>query len=172
MLPFSERVWSVPRSRHLPALNRGIAVPKNPTTIGGHLRRRRLELGIHQSEAARILKVSTVTLSRWECDKVDPVWEHHRHIIEYLGHDPFQSCGLKDPYGNETNGGASFSPPSLGQSLKTRRLELKLTREECAQRFRVDPKTLRSWENGLRQPSRIHRDAIRGFLSSRIASEA
>jgi len=89
MLPFSDRVWSVPRSRYLPAQNRGIVVPKDPTTIGGHLRRRHLELGIHQSEAARILQVSSVTLSRWECDKVYPTWPQQTRVSDYLGYDPF-----------------------------------------------------------------------------------
>src|SRR6185503_10995922 len=69
-LPFCERVVCVPRDKHLPSHNRGVPVPKTPTAIGGHLRRRRLQLKIHQAEAARILKVSSVTLSRWECDKV------------------------------------------------------------------------------------------------------
>ena len=64
---------------------------------------------ILQSEAAARLKVSTVTLSRWECDKVDPTWEHHGGLIEYLGYDPFPACGLRDPYSNETLGVASLS---------------------------------------------------------------
>ena len=40
------------------------------TPFGGHLRRRRLQLKLHQWQAAQKLNVSTVTLSRWECDKV------------------------------------------------------------------------------------------------------
>src|SRR5256885_1672206 len=59
--PFCDRVVSIPQSRYLPSRNRGIPVPKQPTTIGGHLRKRRLQLQIHQSEAAAKLKVSTVT---------------------------------------------------------------------------------------------------------------
>jgi transcriptional regulator with XRE-family HTH domain len=102
---FCDRVVSIPRTRYLPSRNRGIPVPKQPTTIGGHLRRRRLQLQIHQSEVAVRLKVSTVTLSRWECDKVYPTWEHHPRLIEYLGYDPFVSCGLRDSYGNETPDG-------------------------------------------------------------------
>lgn len=74
MLPLSDRMVCRPRSRYLHSHNRGIPVPKEPTTIGQHLRKRRLQLRIHQSEAARMLKVSTVTLSRWECDKVYPTW--------------------------------------------------------------------------------------------------
>ncbi|MBU6399313.1 MAG: helix-turn-helix domain-containing protein [Verrucomicrobia bacterium] len=67
-------------------------MPRQPATIGGHLRKRRLQLRIFQAEAARRLGVSTVTLSRWECDKVQPTAPYHPRIIEYLGCDPFTRC--------------------------------------------------------------------------------
>jgi predicted transcriptional regulator len=89
MLPFCERVVNVARDKYLPSHNRNVPVPKHPTTIGGHLRRRRLQLRIFQSEAARRLKVSTVTLSRWECDKLLPTSSHHARVIQYFGYNPF-----------------------------------------------------------------------------------
>jgi DNA-binding transcriptional regulator YiaG len=94
MLPFYERSMRISRDKYLPSHNRGIQVPKEPTTIGGHLRRRRLQLKIFQPEAARRLGVSTVSLSRWECDKVFPTAPHHAQIVEYLGFNPFNS-GIK-----------------------------------------------------------------------------
>jgi transcriptional regulator with XRE-family HTH domain len=60
-------------------------------TIGGHLRRRRAELRLGQSQASYSLGISTVTLSRWECDKVYPTAPHHPRIVEYLGYDPFNN---------------------------------------------------------------------------------
>ena len=89
MLPFGDRGVRTPRIKYLPSHNRGIPVPANPTTLGGHLRRRRLQLSIFQPEAARQLRVSTVTLSRWEGDKLLPSAPYHARIVEYLGHDPF-----------------------------------------------------------------------------------
>jgi DNA-binding transcriptional regulator YiaG len=80
----------IARDKYLPSRNRGIQVPKEPTTIGGHLKRRRLQLKIFQPEAARRLAVSTVSLSRWECDKVFPTAPHHPQIVEYLGFNPFE----------------------------------------------------------------------------------
>ena len=85
MLPISDRVLRIARDKYLPSHNRGIQVPKQPTTIGGHLRRRRLQLRIFQSEAARKLGVSTVSLSKWERDKVYPTWPHQPRIVEYPG---------------------------------------------------------------------------------------
>jgi transcriptional regulator with XRE-family HTH domain len=167
MLPSCERTIFCSRASYLPSHNRGIPIAKQPKTIGEHLRRRRAQLHHHQSQAARLLNVSTVTLSRWECDKIYPVWKHHQLIIDYLGYDPFPSCGLKDPYGNETNGVASFSPTPLCQRLKTRRLELKLTVKECAKNLDVDPKTLRSWEAGTRQLLGENKTRIVAFVGTR-----
>jgi DNA-binding XRE family transcriptional regulator len=91
MLPFCDRVVRISRDKYLPSHNRGIPVPKEPTTIGGHLRRRRLQLKVFQPQAARMLRVSTVSLSRWECDKVFPTEPFHRQIAQYLGHNPFKT---------------------------------------------------------------------------------
>ena len=89
MLPLYERSVRISRDKYLPSRNRGIQVPKVPTTIGGHLRRRRLQLKLFQPEAARRLAVSTVSLSSWERDKVFPTAPYHSQIAQYLGFNPF-----------------------------------------------------------------------------------
>ena len=109
MLPNYARVICVPRSKYLPSQNRKIPVPRNPTTLGGHLRRRRLQLGIFQSQAARQLRVSTRTLSLWEGDKIHPAWTYQPRLIAYLGYDPFENPDLDRPKGNETSGVASLA---------------------------------------------------------------
>ena len=63
MLPLYDRVLTASRKEFLRLHNRGIPIPTQPTTVGGYLRRRRMQLGILQPEAARTLGVSTVTLS-------------------------------------------------------------------------------------------------------------
>ena len=68
---------------------RKIPVPKHPTTVVGHLRRGRLQLKVYQPEVARLLHVSTATLSRWKCDKVAPTAPHYDRITAYLGFNPF-----------------------------------------------------------------------------------
>jgi len=165
MLPSYECHLNVARAKYLPSRNRGIQVPKEPTTIGGHLRRRRLQLKIHQSEAAHRLGVSTVSLSRWERDHTYPTWDYHGVITDYLGYDAFGLCGLRDPYSNETNGVASLSNESLGQRLKSRRLTLKLTVKECAKKLNIDPKTVQGWESGSHQPLPKYETLISRFLN-------
>ena len=87
---FYHRSIRVVRASRAPLAIRGIPIPKSPLTIGGHLRRRRAELRLGQSQASYSLGVSTVTLSRWECDKVYPIAPYHPRIAEYLGYDPFK----------------------------------------------------------------------------------
>lgn len=156
MLPLCERVVTVPRAKYLPSRNRGIPVPKKPQTIGGHLRKRRLELGIHQSEAARKLGVSTVTLSRWECDKVYPSWDEQPRVAAFLKFNPFTDPALGGPKGNETQGVAVLSsntPANLGQMIIDYGIKMRKTRQQVAKELGVSPKTVWNWVTGRRQPS-------------------
>ena len=164
MLPLCDRVVSVPRKDISPVWTRSFPVSKQPKTIGEHLKKKRFDSGLRQSQVAQKLRVSNRTLSLWECDRVYPTWEYHPRIIDYLDYDPFPALGHKDPYSNETNGVAPLSLSPLCHRLKTRRLDLTLTRPECAKMRHVCHKTLRSWERGLCQPCRKHQRAIDSFL--------
>ena len=147
---------NVSRAKYLLSHNRGIPVPKKPKTIGEHLRKRRLELGIVQSEAARRLRISTVTLSRWECDKVYPTWTHQPDLIAYLSYDPFTDPALGSPKVNEPSGVAFLSSgahTNIGQEIRNRRLQMRKTRKQFAKELGVDVKTLRNWETNRCHPS-------------------
>jgi DNA-binding transcriptional regulator YiaG len=128
-----------------------------------------MQLGILQPEAARMLGVSTVTLSRWECDKVYPTPEFHQSIIAYLGHDPFVSAPhpeLKNLRSNESLGVANLSRAErIGLAIKQCRLERKLTGKECAATLGVDAKTLRDWERGRHRPIGYLRERISAFVN-------
>jgi len=169
MLPFWARTIRVDRSQYLPSHNRKVPVPKDPNSIGGHLRRRRLQLRLHQSQAARQLQVSSRTLSLWECDKVEPAWAHQPRLIAYLGYDPFNDSAVGRPKGNETIGVASLaSPHSLpfGEEVRKRRLNLRLNRKECAQLLGVDVKILWGWESGRHLPAAELQERILTALGS------
>ncbi|MBI4659541.1 MAG: helix-turn-helix transcriptional regulator [Verrucomicrobia bacterium] len=167
MLPISARVLQASRTDRIPLRNRGIPVPQEPKTIGEHLRRRRAQLRLHQSQAARRLGISTVTLSRWELDKVYPTWGHHSKIIEYLGYDIFKLTGLRDPYRNEPEGVANLlkaAGEEIGAQIRQRRLELRMTVVELARHLQVSARTLRDWENGLHRPERRSRGRVAKFI--------
>lgn len=164
MLPLCERVVRVSRSKYLPSRNRGIPVPSVPTTIGGHLRKRRLELRLKQSEVAQIMAISTVSLSRWETDKVYPKWAQQPTVVKFLGFNPFTNPELGRPLGNETKRVASFSPAApetFGQLLRKRRLEMRKCRQQLAQELGVSWKTLWNWETDRRKPSVKVRERIK-----------
>lgn len=167
MLPFCDRIVNVPRKDISPVWTRSFPAPKQPQTIGQHLRKKRFELGIRQAEAARQLRVSKRTLGLWECDRTYPTWSFQPRVIAYLGYDPFTDPALGRPKGNEASGVAFLSsgvPLSLGQHIAKRRMELKKTRKKCAEELGVSVKTLWSWETNRHQPSTVLRERIVGFL--------
>src|SRR5664280_1739811 len=149
MLPFCDRLVSVPRKDVAPVWTRSFPVSKQPQTIGQHLKKKRFELGIRQIEAARRLGVSDRTLSLWECDRVPPVWANQPRIVAYLGYDPFTDPTVGRPRGNETQGVAFLSLPgplSLRHQIIKRRMELRKNRKQCAEKLGISVKTLQAWE--------------------------
>ena len=154
-LPFLHRHILIPRTRYLPHKNRKVPVPRDPKTIGGYLRKRRLQLGLLQSEVARNLGVSMVTLSLWEGDKVYPTWEYQPRIAEYLGHNPFTDPEKGRPHDNKSNGVAHLKTEAamtFGEKLREVRIKHRSSRVAFAKRLGVDTKTLKNWEMGLHTP--------------------
>jgi DNA-binding XRE family transcriptional regulator len=84
-------------------------------------------------------------------------------------HLAFGICGatlslLQVPYGNEPLGVAFLSSTTLGDRIRARRPELKLTVKECAQKLKVDVKTLLGWEKQRHQPARGMQKQLMDFL--------
>jgi DNA-binding transcriptional regulator YiaG len=102
MLPFCERRVSVSRKDVAPVWTRSWPIAKEPATLGEHLKKKRFTAGIRQAQIARILQVSSRTLSLWECDRIYPGEAFQQRIIAYLGYDPFTKAGFKNAKGNET----------------------------------------------------------------------
>jgi DNA-binding XRE family transcriptional regulator len=156
MLPSCDRTVSVPRNKYLPSAIRGVPLQQNSASLGGQLRRRRLELNLFQSKAARILKVSNRTLSLWESDKLHPTWFYWPCIVAYLGRDPFADSSLGRAKGNETQGVAFLAlkdSRKVGDQMKYWRMLLHKTRAQLAVELGVCAKTIWAWENHRRAPS-------------------
>jgi DNA-binding transcriptional regulator YiaG len=90
MLPFCDRLVSVPRKDVAPVWTRSFPIAKEPTTLGQHLKKKRFGAGVRQKEAAQILRICARTLSLWECDRLVPTAPYHTRIIKYLGYDPLK----------------------------------------------------------------------------------
>jgi transcriptional regulator with XRE-family HTH domain len=151
---------NVSRKDISPVWTRSFPISRQPQTIGEHLRKKRFSSGIRQSEAARLLDVSQLTLSLWERDKVYPSWSQQSKITAYLGYDLFTDPALGRPKGNETPYVAflaSNEALSLGHRIRLRRLKLRKTGKQCAKELGISVKTLWSWETNRRQPTVLAR---------------
>jgi len=60
------------------------AFPKSINTIGDHLRRRRLDLGLLQRDVAEIIGVTEVTISNWENNRNKPPSRFLKKITDFL----------------------------------------------------------------------------------------
>ena len=59
-----------------------------PETLGEHLKKRRLELGLRQKDVAQRLDVSPWTVLNWEANKRTPSRRLQRLIMRFLGYEP------------------------------------------------------------------------------------
>jgi transcriptional regulator with XRE-family HTH domain len=109
--------------------------PKSVKTIGDHIRKRRLDLGLLQSEIARQIGVCTSPVCNWEGNESTPVPRFMPAIHTFLGYDP------------------APKPLSLADRIRLGRRALGLSQRQLAARLAVDPATIRDWETGRNRPS-------------------
>jgi len=88
-----------------------------------------------QAEVAKILKVTTNTVTGWELNWYSPQVRMVKRIIQFLGY--FPSIG---------------KPESLGERLRQARQILGHSQEQAARRMRCDESNIRQIELGIRQP--------------------
>ncbi|AJY71933.1 hypothetical protein RW64_11940 [Geobacter sulfurreducens] len=62
--------------------------PENPESIGEHIRKRRMDLGLFQREAAGVIGVKECSIYNWERG-VEPELRFIPKIIDFLGYVPF-----------------------------------------------------------------------------------
>jgi DNA-binding XRE family transcriptional regulator len=60
-------------------------------TLGDHLRKRRLDLGMTQKQVARAMGASQSAVHGWEENWYPPTRKNVRRIVAFLGYDPFHS---------------------------------------------------------------------------------
>jgi transcriptional regulator with XRE-family HTH domain len=115
-------------------------------TLGDHIRKCRLDLGLFQKQVAEQIGVDTTTIWNWECHKSSPQMHQLPEIIRFLGYNPL--------------------PPwkSFPERLLLARRALGLTQKIMAGKLGVDPTTIRHCERGTRRPSRKLLAAFRDFV--------
>jgi DNA-binding XRE family transcriptional regulator len=61
---------------------------QNPQTWGEHIKKRRIELGLFQSQVAEIIGVTESTITNWEKHRSEPMLWAILKIIGFLGYEP------------------------------------------------------------------------------------
>jgi transcriptional regulator with XRE-family HTH domain len=108
--------------------------PTSPSTLGDHLRRRRLDLGQTQRILAARWGVRSETIASWELGRTKPGIQHVPRIVASLQGDPVDH------------------PTTLAGRLLSIRRRLGLTQAEMAIRLEQDEKQICRWERGQRAP--------------------
>jgi transcriptional regulator with XRE-family HTH domain len=131
------------------------AYPTELLTIGHHLRKRRLDLGLRQRDVAYLLCVDTTTVTNWEKNRTTPTLRCTPRIIEFLGYNP-----------------RSGNDDTVGWRLLRYRKSRGTTQQELAGQIGIDPATLRKLEKGRGKQDPTVLQKINAFLDSVAATTA
>ncbi|MCU1334439.1 MAG: transcriptional regulator [Bryobacterales bacterium] len=116
-------------------------------TLGDHIRKRRLDLGLLQKEVAEQLGVDTASICNWESNEIQPMVHCLPGIIAFLGHNPLPEAG------------------DLIGKLNRLRSTLGLTQEQLAQKLGIDESTIAGWERGDNTPVGSYRKLLEDFIT-------
>lgn len=112
-----------------------MAYPEHLITLGGHIRNRRLDLGLHLKDVTLKVNATTSSVANWEKGRSNPRLYLFQKVIEFLGYD-------------------SFPAPTLivGEKIRAYRRTKALSSKKLAQILSIDPTTLARWEHCVRRP--------------------
>lgn len=112
----------------------GRAYPTELRSIGDHVRKRPLDLGLLQRKVAWRIGVDETTVYNWEAGIASPSLRALPAVIRFLGYDPTEIGS------------------TLAERLRTTRWQLEQTHADVARRLQVDPGTILDWETGRHRP--------------------
>jgi len=127
--------------RHIPALPfdelkltstklKNRKYPKEAKTLGEHLSRRRLDLGLRQRDVASQIGVTKGTIMLWEKNLVEPHLSQLPKVTQFIGP------------------GAEPPAQTLGEKLRAIRRRHGLSLDLMARYLNVDPGSLERWKRG------------------------
>ena len=109
--------------------------PTSFTSIGDHIRAKRLTGRVKLIELASMLNASPHNLLNWEKGRNRPAVKLMKSIVNYLGY-----CPLFE------------TPKSLGQLVKLKRFYAGVSSKELARKLGIDQSTILRWENTDQDP--------------------
>ncbi len=126
------------------------ACPKKLITLGDHIRKRRLDLGLCQKNVALTLGVSESTVNNWEVNRNAPITYQFPRIFAFLGYTP-------SPFDKKDD--------NIIEKMKLYRLTHGLSQKKFAELLSTDQKTIAQWELGNRIPSVKYRERLSRLIS-------
>lgn len=117
-------------------------------TLGDHIKKKRLDLGLWQKQVAEQIGVDEVTLYNWEKQRTVPKLPYIPKIIAFLAYIPFPPAS------------------SLPEKIKNCRRVLGVTQEKMAEMIGIDKTTLARCEARKSQPTEKTLKLIETFFGS------
>ena len=100
---------------------RNIFYPSQLTTLGDHIKQKRLDLKLEQKGVAKMIQVSKDTICLWENNRCQPGLRFYPAIMDFLGYCPWEHT------------------QTWGERLNRYRIHQGLSLEQFAQELGVDP---------------------------------
>lgn len=110
--------------------------PQNPTTIGEHIRKKRIDSDLSQSQLAQVIGVSSDCITNWENNRSAPQISYYPRIRQFLGFDTID-----------------FDETTFSGRLQSNRSRNGMCCEKMAKLLDVDKSTIRAWEKGTNKPA-------------------
>lgn len=120
-----------------------LTYPKYPLSIGEHLRKKRMDLGLFQRDLADIMGVSEDCITYWETNKSEPQINYFPKIHLFLGYSPLK-----------------FDENKFVGRLKALRWKKGLSYKSFGKLLGVNGSTVCSWENGESIPRKHNQDQL------------
>lgn len=142
-------IHALPCLRHEQQLRKpkAVYVSEPPSTLGDHIRKKRMEKRLFQTEVERLFNVTPACITYWENNRNEPQVQYYPSIIEFLGYFPF-----------------NLDTSTFMGRVKAYRYANGLSQERFAKMMRVDPATVNRWEEGKGRG--VKKNEIDAFLSS------
>jgi transcriptional regulator with XRE-family HTH domain len=127
--------------------------PKALKTLGDHIRKKRLDLGLLQREVAQKIGTSETSIHNWERGHTTPSLNFMPGILRFLGYTPFEKDAA-----------------SLAENIKAYRRAFGLSQKALAKQLKIDPTTLARWEKEKGRPSKEFLQTLVDFFPYLSAS--
>jgi transcriptional regulator with XRE-family HTH domain len=122
--------------------------PRDPRTLGDHLKKARLERGLLQDHVAREFGVSVSTLINWERNHTRVATRSVPQVVAFLGYDPREDTG------------------QFGAQIRALRERQGLSQVALAAKLGLNASTVVAWERGrVQKPFPTVRRRFEGFLA-------